>query len=67
VIFLIGGWNLFAVNLARTPGEWWFWPVLAVWAGILAAHALWISRARWRGAGDGRTSGKAPILPRVRG
>jgi hypothetical protein len=44
VIFLIVGWNLFAINLARTPGEWWFWPALAVWTGILVGHALWVSR-----------------------
>jgi fatty acid desaturase len=46
VIFLIEGWNLFAINLARTPGEWWFWPVLAVWAGVLVGHALWVSQRR---------------------
>ena len=70
VIFLIVGWNLFAINVARTPGEWWFWPVLAVWAGILAAHALWVYGARRRAAGDGRLSGRAARqapTPRGRG
>jgi hypothetical protein len=39
--FLIGAWNLFAVNLARTPGRWWFWIPIAAWAAVLAIHTLW--------------------------
>jgi dolichyl-phosphate-mannose--protein O-mannosyl transferase len=41
VVFLIGAWNLFAVNLARTPGVWWFWMPVAAWAGVLGVHTLW--------------------------
>lgn len=37
--FLIGAWNLFAVNLARTPDRWWFWIPVAAWASVLVLHA----------------------------
>ena len=41
VFFLIGTWNLFIVNLARTPDRWWFWLPVAVWAGGLIVYAAW--------------------------
>jgi len=41
MIFLIGAWNLFIVNLARTPDRWWFWLPVAVWAGGLIVYAAW--------------------------
>ena len=46
MIFAIGAWNLFAVNLARTPGRWWFWLPAAVWAVALVLHGAWIA---WTG------------------
>jgi hypothetical protein len=64
VIFLIVGWNLLAVNIARTPGKWWFWPVLAVWAGILAAQALWVSRGDRRAAAEGTVSPRQALPQR---
>lgn len=42
VAYAIGVWNLFAVDLARTPGEWWFWIPAAVWAAALGIHAVWL-------------------------
>jgi hypothetical protein len=46
MIFAIGAWNLFAVNLARTPGRWWFWPPVLAWAVALIVHGAWIA---WTG------------------
>lgn len=40
--FFIGVWNLFAIDLAHTPGEWWFWIPAMVWAAFLALHATWL-------------------------
>jgi hypothetical protein len=39
LVFLIGVWNLLAINLARTPETWWFWIPAAAWAVLLVAHA----------------------------
>ncbi len=46
MIFAIGAWNLFAVNLARTPGRWWFWLPVTAWAVALVLHGAWIA---WTG------------------
>lgn len=58
VFFLIGTWNLFIVNLARTPDRWWFWLPVAVWAGGLILYAAWIGwsarRLRLQTAGPRR-------------
>ncbi len=45
VFFLIGTWNLFIVNLARTPDRWWFWLPVALWAMGLVIYGAW---AAWR-------------------
>lgn len=50
VLYFIGVWNLFAINAARTPGEWWFWIPAAAWLAGLAAHALWLLAGRLRPA-----------------
>ena len=42
IVFLIGSWNLVAVNVARTPGVWWAWMPIAAWTVVLAGHALWL-------------------------
>jgi len=49
VAFMIGAWNLFAIDLARTPGRWWFWMPVAAWAAALTTHACWLLWERRRG------------------
>jgi len=48
VVFLIGAWNLFAIDLARTPDTWWFWFPVGGWAAVLGLHALWLRLAAAR-------------------
>ena len=52
-VYAIGVWNLLVLDLARTPGRWWFSLPVAVWAGLVASHAAWVLvRARSRAVTD---------------
>jgi hypothetical protein len=42
IVFLIGSWNLVAVNAARTPDIWWAWMPIVAWTVVLAGHVLWL-------------------------
>jgi hypothetical protein len=37
-VFLIGGWNLLMINLARTPDHLWCLPWVGGWAAVLVLH-----------------------------
>lgn len=39
-VFLVGVWNLVAINAARTPETWWCWIPIAAWAVMLTGHYL---------------------------
>lgn len=43
MLFGIGVCNLFAVNLARTPGSWWFWMPAVAWAAALLLNTAWVA------------------------
>jgi hypothetical protein len=36
--FVLGSWNLFIINLSRSPDHLWFWPWVAGWAALLVLH-----------------------------
>lgn len=42
----IGAWNLFAIDFARGPEEWWFWMPVAAWSAVLWLHAVWVFGVR---------------------
>ena len=63
-VFLIGGWNLFIINLSRSPHHLWFWPWMAGWAALLLVHCGTVLWARFASAAlpdDGR---RHPPRPR---
>lgn len=43
MVFLVGAWNLVAINAARTPEIWWCWIPIVGWIVVLAGHYLWVT------------------------
>ncbi len=41
-LFLIGAWNLLAIDFAHTSDRWWSWIPIVVWSGVLILHAIWV-------------------------
>jgi membrane protein YdbS with pleckstrin-like domain len=57
VVFLILAWNFFAINLARTPGNWWFWIPIAALSVVLGGHAVWLTVRQRPALAGGTRSG----------